>query len=81
MAEEKQTALSIKNITKIYGKKKAADHVSFDIYPGEIFGFLGPNGAGKTTVIKSVLGFIFPDEGEVFINGYNVKVETVTLHT
>ena len=39
MAEEKQTALSIKNVTKIYGKKKAADHVTFDIYPGEIFGF------------------------------------------
>ena len=73
MAEEKQTALSIKNITKIYGKKTAADHVSFDIHEGEIFGFLGPNGAGKTTVIKSIMGFIFPDEGEVFINGYNTK--------
>lgn len=75
MAEEKQTALSIKNITKIYGKKTAADHVSFDIHEGEIFGFLGPNGAGKTTVIKSIMGFIFPDEGEVFINGYNTKKE------
>jgi len=73
MAEEKKAALSIKNITKIYGKKRAADGVTFDIFPGEIFGFLGPNGAGKTTVIKSVLGFIFPDEGEVFINGYNTK--------
>ena len=73
MPEDRKPALSIKNITKIYGKKRAADNVSFDIYPGEIFGFLGPNGAGKTTVIKSVLGFIFPDEGEVFINGYNTK--------
>ena len=75
MAEEKKAALSIKNITKIYGKKRAADGVTFDIFPGEIFGFLGPNGAGKTTVIKSVLGFIFPDEGEVFINGYNTKTD------
>ncbi|MCR5340071.1 MAG: ABC transporter ATP-binding protein [Saccharofermentans sp.] len=73
MAEERHLALSIKNITKIYGKKKAADHVSFDIHEGEIFGFLGPNGAGKTTVIKSILGFIFPDEGEVSINGYDTK--------
>lgn len=73
MAEERQLALSIKNITKIYGKKKAADHVSFDIHEGEIFGFLGPNGAGKTTVIKSILGFIYPDEGEVSINGYDTK--------
>ncbi len=75
MADNKQVALSIKNITKIYGKKVAADHVSFDIHRGEIFGFLGPNGAGKTTVIKSILGFIFPDEGEVFINGYNTKTD------
>lgn len=73
MKENVTPALSIKNITKIYGKKRAADAVSFDIYPGEIFGFLGPNGAGKTTVIKSILGFIFPDEGEVMINGYDVK--------
>ena len=55
MTGEKQIALSVKDITKTYGKKKAADHVSFDIYSGEIFGFLGPNGAGKTTVIKSIL--------------------------
>lgn len=75
MEEERQTALSIKNITKIYGKKRAADGVTFDIYPGEIFGFLGPNGAGKTTVIKSILGFIFPDEGEVRINGYDIKTD------
>ena len=75
MAEEKKAALSIKNITKIYGKKRAADGVTFDVFPGEIFGFLGPNGAGKTTVIKSVLGFIFPDEGEVLINGYNTKTD------
>ena len=75
MAENKDIALSIKNITKIYGKKKAAEHVSFDICRGEIFGFLGPNGAGKTTVIKSILGFIFPDEGEVYINGYNIKTD------
>jgi len=75
MSDNKQVALSIKNITKIYGKKKAADDVSFDIHEGEIFGFLGPNGAGKTTVIKSILGFILPDKGEVFINGYNTKTD------
>ena len=75
MEETRTPALSIKHITKIYGRKRAADDVSFDIYPGEIFGFLGPNGAGKTTVIKSILGFIFPDEGEVFIDGHNIKKE------
>lgn len=75
MEDARTPALSIRHITKIYGKKRAADDVSFDIYPGEIFGFLGPNGAGKTTVIKSILGFIFPDEGEVFIDGHNIKKE------
>ncbi len=75
MEDTRTPALSIRHITKIYGKKRAADDVSFDIYPGEIFGFLGPNGAGKTTVIKSILGFIFPDEGEVFIDGHNIKKE------
>ena len=54
MADNKQVALSIKNITKIYGKKVAADHVSFDIHRGEIFGFFGPNGASKTDYEKAM---------------------------
>ena len=52
--------------------------MSFDVYPGEVFGFLGPNGAGKTTIIKSVMGFIRPDKGTVIINGHNVKKEYET---
>ena len=53
----------------------AVDNVSFDVYPGEVFGFLGPNGAGKTTIIKSVMGFIQPDKGTIVINGHNAKKE------
>ncbi len=66
-----QPALSIKGATKTYGKKVAVDHISFDLFPGEVFGFVGPNGAGKTTLIKMIMGFIRPDEGTIIINGYH----------
>ena len=71
--QEKQPALQIQNVTKTFGKKTAVDNVSFDIYPGEVFGFLGPNGAGKTTIIKMVMGFFRPDSGTIIINGFNRK--------
>ncbi len=69
--EDRKSALQIQNVTKTFGKKTAVDNVSFDLFPGEVFGFLGPNGAGKTTIIKMVMGFFRPDEGTIIINGYN----------
>ncbi|MBP5492392.1 MAG: ABC transporter ATP-binding protein [Clostridiales bacterium] len=71
--EKQQPALQIIDATKTFGKKTAVDHVSFDLHPGEVFGFLGPNGAGKTTLIKMVMGFIRPDAGTIIINGFNRK--------
>lgn len=65
--------LKIENLTKSYGTKKAADNVSLHIAPGEIYGFIGHNGAGKTTTIKSAIGILDFDEGEVYINGMSVK--------
>ncbi len=63
-------------MTKIYRsrrkKVRAVDNVSFDVSKNEIVGILGPNGAGKTTTIKSILGLLIPDEGEIFINGRKV---------
>ena len=73
--ENRQPAMSIANATKIYGTKKAVDDISFDIYPGEVFGFLGPNGAGKTTIIKMIMGFIRPDNGTIIINGFDRKTD------
>ena len=72
-ADNKKPALEISKVTKTFGKKTAVDQVSFDLYPGEVFGFLGPNGAGKTTIIKMVMGFFRPDEGTIIINGFNRK--------
>ena len=68
-------ALQIQKVTKTFGRKTAVDNVSFDLYPGEVFGFLGPNGAGKTTIIKMVMGFFRPNEGTIIINGYNRKTD------
>lgn len=65
--------LEIKNLTKIYGDKKAVDNLSLHIKPGEIYGFIGHNGAGKTTTIKSCCGILQFDEGEILIDGVSVK--------
>lgn len=65
--------LTIENLTKVYGEKKAVDHLSLHIAPGEIYGFIGHNGAGKTTTLKSVAGILGFDEGEIKINGMSVK--------
>lgn len=53
-----------------YEIRKAVDDVSFSIQKGEIVGFIGPNGAGKSTTIKMLAGILYPDEGEVVIDGY-----------
>lgn len=65
--------LELKNVSKIMGKRKIVENINFDINSGEIFGFLGPNGAGKTTTIKMITGLLKIDEGEILINGKNVK--------
>ena len=65
--------LHIAGLTKRYGRGDTAvtavDDVSLEIYPGEVVGLLGANGAGKTTLIKSMLGLIVPDRGEISIDG------------
>jgi branched-chain amino acid transport system ATP-binding protein len=63
MSEE--AILSVQGITKSFVGVKALDDVSFDIYPGDIFGIIGPNGSGKTTMINCISGFIRPDSGHV----------------
>lgn len=65
--------LELNSVSKIMGNKKIVDNISFHINEGEIFGFLGPNGAGKTTTIKMITGLLKIDEGDIFINGKNVK--------
>ena len=68
-----EPVLSLRHINKSFGKRRVINDLSFDVYPGEVFGFLGPNGAGKTTTIKMVMGFLRIDSGEVIIDGIDVK--------
>ena len=68
--------LRIEHLTKKYGEKKAVDDLSLHIGKGEIYGFIGHNGAGKTTTIKSIVGILDQDEGEIYIDGKIVKKES-----
>lgn len=65
--------LSVKNLSKSFGKRKAVDSLSFEIRAGEIFGFLGPNGAGKSTAIRAMLSLIKPDSGDIEIFGKSIR--------
>ncbi len=69
--------LNISHLTKTYGEKKAVDDLSLHIAPGEIYGFIGHNGAGKTTTIKSVVGILQFDEGEITVDGISIKNDPI----
>lgn len=69
--------LKIDHLTKIYGDYKAVDDLSLHIAPGEIYGFIGHNGAGKTTTLKSVVGILQFDEGEILIDGTSIKSDPI----
>lgn len=65
--------IEIKNLTKNYGKNRGVSDVSFKVKEGDIFGFLGPNGAGKSTTIRSMLGFIQYESGDIKIFSKDAK--------
>ena len=67
--------LRIEHLTKAYGDKKAVDDLSLHILPGEIYGFIGHNGAGKTTTLKSVVGILQFDKGEILIDGKSIRTQ------
>ena len=67
--------LKIEHLTKSYGEKKAVDDLSLHIEKGRIYGFIGHNGAGKTTTLKSIVGILKLEEGEIYIDGKSIKQE------
>lgn len=71
--------LETKNLTKSYGKSRGIIDVNLSVPRGEIFGFIGPNGAGKSTTIRTVLGLLFPDSGEVRLFGEDVMAKGAEL--
>ena len=66
-------SIAVESLTKLYGKQKALDTISFSVDKGEIVGFLGPNGAGKSTLMKILTTYIQSSEGTAQVNGFNVK--------
>ena len=70
--------LEIEHFTKKYGEKVAAEDISLHIKAGEIYGFIGHNGAGKTTTLKSVVGILQFDEGEIRIEGESIKASPLS---
>lgn len=69
--------LETKGLTKIYGRHKVVDNLSFSCGPGEVLGFLGPNGAGKSTTMKMVTGFVAPSSGSATICGHDIQTDTL----
>jgi len=67
--------IQVSNLSKSYGAVRALEDVSFDISAGEIVGLLGPNGAGKTTIMKTLTGYLQPDEGVVEVDGLDVLTQ------
>ncbi len=67
--------LKIEHLTKRYGEKTAVDDLSLHIQPGEIYGFIGHNGAGKTTTLKSAVGILQFEEGDILINGNSIRTD------
>jgi ABC-2 type transport system ATP-binding protein len=64
--------IEVKEITKVYEKITAVDHLNFEIEEGEVFGLLGPNGAGKTTLLHMLATLIKPTYGTATVNGYDI---------
>src|SRR5690606_7990787 len=64
-----QKMLEVNGLVKRYDAVTAVDHLSFEVYGGEIFGLLGPNGAGKTTTIRAIMDMLLPDEGTIRVMG------------
>jgi len=72
-------SIEVQGVTKLYGKQKALDNLSFRVNTGEIVGFLGPNGAGKSTMMKIITGFIPASSGDVKVNGLDVETNNLEI--
>lgn len=72
-----ESVIAVSSLTKFYGDFKAVDSVSFTVDKGSVYGYLGPNGAGKSTTIRTMLGLLRPDQGEVQIRGVNPTKDPV----
>jgi ABC-2 type transport system ATP-binding protein len=70
--KSEKTVIKVRDLVKKFGDFTANDHLNFEVYEGEIFGFLGANGAGKTTALRILCGLSLPTSGEISVAGLNV---------
>jgi ABC-2 type transport system ATP-binding protein len=70
--------LTVHNLTKHFGEKKAVNDVSFTINQGEIFSLIGPNSSGKTTIVKSIVGLLKPTSGTITVDSHDVVKDPLT---
>jgi ABC-2 type transport system ATP-binding protein len=68
--------IKVKDMVKKFGSFVANDHLNFEVYEGEIFGFLGANGAGKTTAMRILCGLSVPTSGEISVGGFDIYTQT-----
>ena len=71
-SERRERVIEVRDLVKKFGSFVANDHLSFEVYKGEIFGFLGANGAGKTTAMRILCGLSSPTSGEITVGGFDV---------
>ena len=74
--ENREVAISLRNVTKTFGSIKANNNVSMDIYKGEILSLLGENGSGKTTLMNMLAGIYAPDGGQIFVDGEEAVIRS-----
>ncbi len=76
MTEQKELAVTVRDLTRTFGDFVAVDHISLEVARGEIFGFLGPNGAGKSTTIRMLCGLLLPTSGKGTVGGRDVVTQS-----
>jgi ABC-2 type transport system ATP-binding protein len=74
--DKRDKVIEVHNLVKKFGSFVANDHLNFEVYQGEIFGFLGANGAGKTTAMRILCGLSSPTSGEITVGGFDVYRQT-----
>lgn len=72
-------SVQVNELSKIYGKQKALNQISFEVKPGEILGFLGPNGAGKSTTMKILTGYLPQTSGSAKVCGFDVETQSMQV--
>lgn len=80
MTNNDQAILHVDHLQKKFGKFQALKNVTFDVYPGEVFGFIGPNGAGKSTTIRTLLGILRASGGRATLFDQDVFKDAVAIH-